>query len=80
MTVKQAAIELQISQSFVYKLMHQGEIAFERRGVRKFPVDASVAEYKQRNLVPAAPGQNRPVKGPAPGQFRHLFNNTPRGG
>jgi len=71
MTAKQAAEELAVSLSFVYKLMDQGEIAYERRGTRKFPVDASVADYKRRNLVPAAPAQNRPVKGPAY-QYRHL--------
>lgn len=79
MTAKQAAADLQISLSFLYKLLDQGEIAYERRGSRKFPVDASVAEYKQRNLVPAAPKQHKPVKGPAY-QFKHLFSgNAARG-
>lgn len=71
MTAKQAAADLQISLSFLYKLLDQGEIAFERRGTRKFPVDESVADFKRRNLVPAAPKQNRPVKGPAY-QYKHL--------
>jgi excisionase family DNA binding protein len=71
MTAKQAASELQISLSFLYKLLDQGEIAFERRGKRKLPVEASVAEYRRRNLVPAEPKQNRPVKGTGY-QYKHL--------
>lgn len=74
MTAKQAAVELQVSLSFVYKLTDQGEIAFEWRGCRKLLVEKSVADYKRRNLVPATPGQHKPVKGPANG-FKHLFNN-----
>jgi excisionase family DNA binding protein len=78
MTAKQAAADLQISLSFVYKLMDAGEIAFERRGRRRLPVDSSVAEYKARNLVPATPKQHRPVKGP-PYQFQHLFQGKATG-
>ncbi len=72
MTAKDASRELQVSLSFVYKLMDQGEITYERRGTRKLPVDQSVEEYKRRNLVAASAEQHRPVKGPAP-QFSHLF-------
>jgi excisionase family DNA binding protein len=71
MTAKQAAAELQISLSFLYKLLDQGEIAFERRGKRKLPIEASVAEYRRRNLVPAQPKPNRPVKGSAY-EYKHL--------
>lgn len=52
LTVNEAAIVLNCSISFVYKLMDQGQVAFERRGRRKLPVTASVKEYRQRNLVP----------------------------
>ncbi len=78
MTAKQAAADLQVSLSFVYKLMDQGEIAYERRGRRRLPLDVSVAEYKQRNLVPSAPKQHRPVKG-QPYQFQHLFQGKGAG-
>lgn len=74
MTVKQTAVYLEVSVSFVYKLLDQGEIAFERRGCRKLPVEASVEAYKNRNLVPAGPKQHRPVEGPAR-QFSHLFTS-----
>lgn len=53
LTVNEAAAVLNCSISFVYKLMDQGQVAFERRGRRKLPVAASVSEYRQRNLVPA---------------------------
>lgn len=72
MTAKEASRELQVSLSFVYKLMDLGEIAYERRGTRKLPVAQSVEEYKQRNLVAASAEQHRPVKGPAR-QYSHLF-------
>ena len=74
MTVKEAATELSCSIGFVYKLMTVGEIAFERRGRRKFPVASSVAEYRQRNLVPANP---KPIKKTPttaePYRYKHLF-------
>jgi excisionase family DNA binding protein len=53
LTVNEAAAVLNCSISFIYKLMDQGQVAFERRGRRKLPVTASVSEYRQRNLVPA---------------------------
>lgn len=75
MTVKEAAKELTCSISLVYKLMNEGQIAYERRGRRRLPVDSSVAEYRQRNLVPARPaseaGQPKP---PSPCRYKHLFN------
>lgn len=71
MTVKQAAGRLQVSQSYVYKLLEQGEIAFERRGRRRLPIDQSVAEYIERNLVPVSHKRNRPVEGPAYA-YKHL--------
>ena len=74
MTVKEASLLLACSRSFVYKLLDQGEIAYETRGRRRLPLDESVAEYKQRNVVAATPKQLRPVKGPAY-QYKHLFVN-----
>ncbi len=71
MTVKEAAALLCVSTSFTYELVKKGEIAFEWRGKRKLLVDASVAEYRQRNLVPANPVRQKPVTGPGY-QFRHL--------
>jgi excisionase family DNA binding protein len=32
MTAKEAAVVLKVSQSYIFKLMDLGEIAFERRG------------------------------------------------
>ena len=71
MTVREAAAELQCSISFVYKLMAQGQVAYERRGRRKLPVAESLAEYRQRNLVPATAKEPKPAK--APYQFKLLF-------
>lgn len=78
MTAKKAAVVLNVSRSYIYKLMDLGEIAFEKRGRFRLPVDASVADYKARNLVPATPKQHRPVKG-APYQFQHLFQSKAPG-
>jgi len=74
-TVKEAAKELACSISFVYKLMRERQIAFERRGRRKFPVNSSVAEYQQRNFVAAKP---KPIKSKAssgPYRYKHLFQD-----
>lgn len=71
MTVREAAVELQCSISFVYKLMTQGQVAYECRGRRKLPVAESVAEYRKRNLVPASPKEPKPAK--TPYQFKCLF-------
>lgn len=64
MTVREAAAELQCSISFVYKLMAQGQVAYECRGRRKLPVAESVAEYRQRNLVPVTAKEPKPKKAP----------------
>jgi transposase len=69
MTVREAAAELQCSISFVYKLMAQGQVAYECRGRRKLPV----AEYRHRNLVPATATEPKPTK--APYQYKHLFQD-----
>jgi excisionase family DNA binding protein len=74
MTVKEAARELTCSISLVYKLMKDGQIAYERRGRRRLPVGSSVAEYRQRNLVPARPASpGAPAKPPSPCGYKHLF-------
>ncbi len=74
MTVKEAAKELTCSISLVYKLMNEGQIAYERRGRRKLPVGSSVAEYRQRNLVPARPAsQAAQAKPSSPYRYKHLF-------
>jgi len=74
MTVKEAAKELKCSISFVYKMLREGQIAYERRGRRKLPVDSSVAEYREQNLVaagPATPGA-KPTSS-SPYRYKHLF-------
>jgi hypothetical protein len=73
MTVREAAVELQCSISFVYKLMAQGQVAYECRGRRKLPVAVSVAEYRQRNLVPATAKEPKPAR--TPYQYKHLFQD-----
>jgi excisionase family DNA binding protein len=74
MTVKEAAKELTCSISLVYKLMNEGQIAYERRGRRRLPVSFSVAEYRQRNLVPARPASEGAQPRPSsPCRYQHLF-------
>jgi excisionase family DNA binding protein len=74
MTVKEAAKELTCSISLIYKLMSEGQIAYERRGRRRLPVGSSVAEYRQRNLVPARPAsEGAQAKPPSPCRYHHLF-------
>lgn len=75
MTVREAAAELQCSISFVYKLMTQGQVAYECRGRRKLPVAESVAEYRQPNLVPASAKESKPSK--IPYQYQRLFQEQP---
>ena len=65
MTVREAAVELQCSISFVYKLMTQGQIAYECRGRRKLPMAESVAEYRQRNIVPVSVKEPKPATAPS---------------
>ncbi len=75
MTVKEAAQELNCSISLIYKLMREGQIAYERRGRRKLPVASSLMEYRQRNLVPVNPvasGAKVPLT--AGYRFKHLFS------
>jgi excisionase family DNA binding protein len=78
-TVKEAARQLNCSISLVYKLLEQGQIAYERRGRRKLPVARSVADFRRQNVVPAdaRPGSPRPVS-TSPGGFRHLFQKPRR--
>jgi len=73
MTVREAATELQCSISFVYKLMAQGQVAYECRGRRKLLVAESVADYRQRNLVPATAKEPKPAR--TPYQYKHLFQD-----
>jgi excisionase family DNA binding protein len=74
MTVKEAAKELTCSISFVYKLMNEGQIAYERRGRRRLPVSSSVADYRQQNLVPARPASpGAQAKPSSPKGYKHLF-------
>jgi excisionase family DNA binding protein len=74
LTVNEAAERLACSISFVYKLMCQGELAYETRGRRKLPTSESVAQYRVRNAVPARPAPSRVVKPPKTAyQFKYLF-------
>ncbi len=73
MTVKEAASELRCSISFIYKLMDSSEIAYERRGRRKLPVASSVAEYRDRNMVPARSPEEPSARPKGAYRFRHLF-------
>lgn len=73
-TVKEAASVLRCSISFVYKLMKQGELSYEKRGRRKLPLLRSVEEYRSRNVVHAllpAQVEHRP---PQSKRYKHLFN------
>src|SRR5262249_21903272 len=77
LTVKEAAERLACSISFVYKLMRQGELAYETRGRRKLPTSESVAQYRVRNTVPARPTPSRVGKPPkTPHQFKYLFQRN----
>ena len=74
LTVKEAALHLGISESFVYKMMSQGQLGYEMRGRRKLPTIESVAEYRRQNQVPACSGSSRPAKPPRTDyQFKYLF-------
>jgi excisionase family DNA binding protein len=78
LTVPQAAAELNCSASFVYKMMNLGEIAFERRGRRKMPLARSVAEYRQRSLVPSQAGAGEGRSATHPRRYLHLFAKEQR--
>jgi excisionase family DNA binding protein len=74
LTVKAAAVQLNCSISFVYKLMYLGELAYEKRGRRRLPMAASILEYRQRNTVLSSERSHRPrTCSHEPYQFKHLF-------
>lgn len=75
LTVREAASELRCSESFVYKLLRTGQIAYERRGRRKLPTFASVCDYRLRNSIPALEQEPfRPAEpSRLPYQFKHLY-------
>jgi excisionase family DNA binding protein len=79
-TVTEAARELNCSISLVYKLLEQGQIAYERRGRRKLPIARSVADYRRRNIVTADARSVTPQVAAATlgGGFRHLFQRPKR--
>lgn len=79
LTVKEAAAELNCSISFVYKLMYLGELVYEKRGRRKLPTDASIAEYRLRNIVRASQRFDYPKKDAhEPYQYQQLFKKVKR--
>ncbi len=71
LTVKEAAAQLRCSLSFVYKLMRNGELAFEQRGRRKLPLAASLLEYRERIRVVYVTTSDRQP----PYRFQHLFKS-----
>jgi len=79
LTVKDAAAELNCSISFVYKLMYIGELIYEKRGRRRLPTVASIAEYRERNLVRASQPFDYPKKNAhEPYQYQQLFKKVKR--
>ena len=77
LTVKEAAVELHCSISFVYKLMQTGQLSFEQRGRRRLPLAVSVAEYRTLNTCQATEKSPRPVKqSRQPYQFQRLFTSN----
>lgn len=79
LTVKEAAAELNCSIGFVYKLLIVGELVYEKRGRRKLPTDASIAEYRQRNKVRAMQRFDYPKKNAhEPYQYQQLFKKVKR--
>lgn len=78
LTVREAATLLKISGSFVYKLMKTGQLAFERRGRRKMPLAKSVAEYRERSLVPSQPRSGESLPSAHPRSYLHLFSKEKR--
>jgi excisionase family DNA binding protein len=79
LTVKEAAAELNCSISFVYKLMDLGELVYERRGRRKLPTTASIAEYRERNTVRASQRFDYPKKNAhEPYVYQQLFKKVTR--
>lgn len=53
MTVKQAANELGVSISTIYKLMNTRELPYLQIGRRRLPTDQGVMEFKAKNTVAA---------------------------
>ena len=79
LTVKEAAAELNCSISFVYKLMYLGELVYEKRGRRKLPTAASIAEYRERNTVRASQRFDYPEKNThEPYVYQQLFKKVTR--
>ena|ERR1700722_19768102 len=74
LTVKEAAAELRCSISFVYKLMREGELSYEKRGRRKLPLLMSVQEYRGRNVIQALLPPQADRHAPGPRRYKHLFN------
>ena len=73
LSVREAAVELSCSISFVYKLMKLNELAYEMRGRRKFPTRGSVADYRKRNLIDHRPELIETPERARGRGFRHLF-------
>lgn len=67
MTVKQAAGELGVSISTIYKLMNDRTIPYLQVGRRRLPTDQGVVDFKAKSTVPAVelsvPSGNSPVQG-----------------
>jgi excisionase family DNA binding protein len=78
LTVQEAAAELNCSISFVYKLMYVGELVYERRGRRKLPTAASIAEYRNRNIVRASQRFEYPKDAHEPYVYQQLFKKVKR--
>lgn len=68
-TVKEAAEILKCSISFIYKLMAEGELGYQRRGRKKLPHVSSIHSYQHRNTVPEKPTGKRYKQ---PSNYKHL--------
>jgi excisionase family DNA binding protein len=72
MNVKDAARELGVSISMIYKLMGNKELAYVQIGRRKMPTENGLREYKERHTVePKREEVWQPLK-PSK-EFMHLF-------
>ena len=79
LTVQEAASELNCSISFVYKLMYLGELIYEKRGRRRLPTAASIADYRNRNIVRASQRFDFPKKNAhEPYVYQQLFKKVKR--
>jgi hypothetical protein len=72
MHVKDAARELGVSISMIYKLMGNEELTYVRIGRRKMPTDSGVREYKERHTVEARRVEWRQPANTCK-EFMHLF-------